>query len=439
MSATTSTPTRSKTGLIFLAFIAFISLGLPDGLFGVAWPSLRKEFELPLDYMGYFLLLVTFGYLTSSFFSGRVISRFGVGGVLAASCFATGASLIGYTLVPHWMGIVGLGLFAGAGAGAIDAGLNTYIASHHGEGLMQWLHASFGVGVTLGPIIMTTGLNQFDSWRFGYVAVGTAQIILAACFALSASMWQQDGHEPTSESEQLLTDYKTPLLETLRYPWTWVSIALFFIYTGIELTLGHWAYTLLTEGRGVESDVAGLWAGGYWGMFTLGRISAGLYAKRIGIHALLQGSLLSALFGALLLWWNPVEVVSLAGIAIIGFAIAPIFPGFVSGTSSRVGAKHAANTIGMQISAAGAGVAVLPSVAGLLARRVSLEALPPYLAGLLLLLFILYTASARRKNASLSTTLVLDTNLGISPMDQVAGVPLENVPSVDTASQNPRA
>ena len=134
------------------------------------------------------------GYLTSSFSSGRIIARLGVGKTLALSCAATGAGLLGYTLVPAWPMMVALGVVAGLGTGAIDAGLNTYVAAHFGEGLMQWLHASFGIGITLGPIIMTLGLNFFNSWRVGYRVVGTAQLALAACFLLTLAMWR-DNHD----------------------------------------------------------------------------------------------------------------------------------------------------------------------------------------------------------------------------------------------------
>ena len=112
-------------------------------------------------------MATTAGYLTSSFLSGRVIARLGVGGLLAASCAATGAGLIGYTLVPDWWMVVALGAVVGFGAGAIDAGINTYVASNFGPGSMQWLHASYGIGVTLGPIIMTVGISASDSWRWG--------------------------------------------------------------------------------------------------------------------------------------------------------------------------------------------------------------------------------------------------------------------------------
>ena len=141
--------------LVLLAYIAFIALGMADGLLGVAWPSIRGEFSIPIDSLGLLLIASVTGYVTSSFLSGTLVSRFGVGKLLAASYTLAGLALLGYTLVPSWSMLVSLGLFAGLGAGAIDAGLNTYVASHFGEGAMQWLHASYGIGVTLGPVLMT--------------------------------------------------------------------------------------------------------------------------------------------------------------------------------------------------------------------------------------------------------------------------------------------
>ena len=400
MPTTFTRKTTSKIGLIFLAYVAFISLGLPDGLLGVAWPSIRADFSQPLDSLGFMLVAGMLGYLTSSFLSGQLMAWLGVGGLLAASCAATGAGLIGYTLVPTWWMMVALGAVAGLGAGAIDAGINTYIAANHGEGLMQWLHASFGIGVTLGPIIMTTGINRFDSWRMGYAVVGTAQITLGLCFALTAKMWQRADEGEKSGDEQRLTDYKTTLGETLRQPRVWLSLLLFFIYTGIELSLGHWAYTLLTESRGIAPAVAGLWAGSYWGTFTLGRILAGLYAQRLGSHTVLRISMFAALVGAVLLWWSPAQIVGLLGVAITGFAVAPIFPAMVSGTSQRVGVHHAANTIGMQIGAAGLGASLLPGLAGVLARRISLEVIPVYLVTLIVVLLLLYGLATRQQERS---------------------------------------
>ena len=379
-----------RLGLVLLAYVAFIALGMPDGLLGIAWPSIRADFSLPLDALGALLVASTTGYLISSSLSGALIARMGVGRVLLVSCATTGLALVGYTLVPEWWMMVLLGIFAGLGAGAIDAGLNTYVAAHFGEGLMQWLHASFGVGVTLGPIIMTVALTQLNSWRFGYHIVSVFQFALAACFLMTLSMWNQTDEHPEAEQTKRLTDYQTPMSETVRQFRVWRSVLMFFFYTGAELSLGVWTYSLLTEARGVPAEVAGLWAGSYWATFTLGRMLAGLYAKRVGVDTLVQSSVLGAILGSILLWWNPFDAASVVAVAVIGFALAPIFPSMISGTSQRVGEHFAANAIGMQISAAGLGAAVIPSLLGILARQTSLEVIPICILALFIVLFGLY-------------------------------------------------
>lgn len=376
MNLLTKVKTYPRLGLILLAFIAFVALGLPDGLLGVGWPSIRTGFSIPLDAIGMLLTASVAGYMSSSFMSGFLLSRVGVGRVLVASCFLTGVALIGFTLVPQWWMMVLLGVLSGLGAGAIDAGLNTYVAANFGEGVMQWLHACWGIGITAGPIIMTLGLTAYSTWHFGYRAVGAFQIALAAGFLLTLAMWSQ--HKPPAgvQAEKRLTDYKTPLGETLRQPQVWLSLTLFFLYVGAETSLGTWTYTLLTESRGVDLTLAGFFAGSYWFTFTIGRIAAGTVVKSLGIHKLVLGGLVGALLGALLLIWNPSQIANVIAVGVIGLSIAPIFPAMMSGTRKRVGDHFAANTIGMQMAATGFGTAVIPSLMGVLAQRISLEVIP---------------------------------------------------------------
>lgn len=368
-----------KFGLVLMAFMAFVALGLPDGLLGVGWPSIRADFSVPLDALGLYLIAAVSGYMTSSFVSGFLLSRVGVGRVLVASCLLTGLALIGYTVVSQWWMMVFLAVFAGLGAGAIDAGLNTYVAANFGEGLMQWLHASWGIGITMGPIIMTIGLASLSSWEFAYRIVAAVQIALAVCFALTLGMWTRDAGPEDATAVKKLTDYQTPLGETLQRPQVWLSVILFFLYVGAEMSLGTWTYTLLTESRGIDVTLAGFFAGSYWLTFTVGRIIAGLFASRVGVNKLVFGGLSGALLGAGLLVWNPSASANVVAVAIIGLSIAPIFPAMMSGTRARVGDDYAANTIGMQMTATGLGTAVIPGLMGVLAHRISLEIIPVFL------------------------------------------------------------
>ena len=385
-------------GLIIISFIAFISLGLPDGLLGVAWPGIRDYFDLPVDALGIILIFGTSGYMLSSFLSGVLMRRLGIGKLLSLSCAATAGSLFVYAHTSSWWIFVMFSVISGLGAGAIDAGINTYVAKYHSSRMMQWLHASFGVGITSGPVIMTLGISMTSRWQSGYLVVSIAIAILAAVFFATKSMWFGI---TVNSSEEHHAETDATLFETLKTIPAQLSMLTFFLYTGVELGLGMWTYLLLTESRGVAPEVAGYVTGSYWGMFTVGRIIAGLYARRIADSKLIYLSVSLALIGIGLLLTNSGQLTSILGIGVAGFAIAPIFPGLVSSTASRVGRIHQANTIGMQMAAAGFGVTIVPSLAGVLAKFYGLEVIPLYLLTVLsLMLLVFATLNYQSKNNS---------------------------------------
>jgi fucose permease len=395
---------RTKINVLILAYIAFTMVGLPVGLLGVAWPTMRAGFALPLDAMGTLLISSTVGYFLASFFIARMINRYGIGALLIFSSVLSALVAFGYTLAPAWWVIVGLGVLAGFGGGILDSGLNTYMAAEYQESEMQWLHAFFGLGATLSPLVMTASLSRLLSWRPGYIFFGILMGVLTVVFWLTYSAWRAPRKIPetATQSGQAgpgLMDYQTSVWKSLLHPQTWVGILLFLIYTGAELTLGNWTYTLFTEGRGISPQIAGIWAGGFWAVFTIGRMLGGLYAHRVRLKTLLFSAISLALAGSILFWWNPLPLVGVLGVFVVGLGMAPIFPGLVSSTSRRVGEQHAANTIGIQMSAASVGGALLPALAGFLAQRFTLEAIPVMLVVSLLGLLILYIFSTGVKMA----------------------------------------
>lgn len=386
---------RRTALLVGLSYAAFISLGLPDGLIGVGWPSIRQTFGLPLDALGALLLTFTAGYLTSSFSSGRVLARLGVGRLLVLSCAATATALLVYGLAPAWWAIVVLGVLSGLGAGAIDAGLNTYAANNFDARTVNWLHASFGVGAATGPVIMTSVLTAGYSWRLGFLIVGCVQLALAACFALTRRSWESGAVHADAESGG-----SAPALATLRLPAVWLSVALFFIYTGVEIAAGQWMYSLLTEARGVSTGVAGLLVSLYWASLTAGRVLFGAIARSVALDRALLFCMLGFALGAALVWLNLAAWLSFGGFALMGFCLAPIFPSLISATPSRIGAAHVANTIGFQVAAASLGGGALPALIGVLADSLGLEVLgPALLIGALAMLALFAALRSRGRPA----------------------------------------
>ena len=389
---------NSRAGLILLIFVAFIALGMPDGLLGVGWPSIRASFNVPIDALGALLFVSMIGYLTSSFLSGELTRRWGVGRLLIVSCALTGAGLIGYTLVTQWWMMVALGLAAGMGAGGIDSSLNAYVARHYSAGLMQWLHASYGVGITAGPLIMTAALTNFRDWRLGYLLVGAVQIVLAITFWITLPIWQQNNSASAESPAE--PQKEVNLGQTLKRRRVWLSMLLFFFYVGSEVTMGTWVYSLLTEGRGVDPQLAGYFAGSYWFTFTIGRILAGLVTRKINIQSLVKVCIIAAILAGVILGLNLSTWVNLAAVAVIGFAFAPVFPGLMSGTPLRVGQQHSNNTIGMQAAAGALGGTALTSLVGVLARVYGLEVVPSAMVAFLACLLAGYIIFERKGAAA---------------------------------------
>ena len=136
-----------RSGLLLLiAYIGFISLGLPDTLIGVAWPSVRTTFALHQSSLGALFIGGGCGYFLASFFTGRLLTAMGVGWLLAASTALVTICAFGFARAPVWMLFVVCAFLQGLGSGAIDAGLNNYGAHHFSARQMNWLHACYSIG-----------------------------------------------------------------------------------------------------------------------------------------------------------------------------------------------------------------------------------------------------------------------------------------------------
>ncbi|MGD9028976.1 MAG: MFS transporter [Anaerolineae bacterium] len=387
---------KLKTGsaLIAVAYFSYVLLGLPNGALGVAWPAIRESFGLPLDALGTLLTAVTIGYILVSFNSGRIVSLTDLGSFLILSSVASAAGLLGYALAPSWWIMVLFGLLLGVGAGAVDAGMNMYVAANYGPREMNWLHACFGIGVTLGPAMMTALINTGRSWRWGYAIIVLLQTLLAILFRLTVDRWRD--RKPASTAARLGASSATKRsVDTLRLPLAWLGILIFINHTGVQFTAGQWAYSLFTEARAVAPATAGLWISIYWGSLTAGRLLLGPVAERLGVVPLLRICIGGIASGSALVWWHVTDLVSFLGLALIGLSVAPLFPSLISSTPKRVGVEHAANAIGFQVAAGSVGIALLPGFAGILAENLGLEIIGPFLVVASIVMLLLHEAMVR--------------------------------------------
>ena len=217
---------------------------------------------------------------------------------------------------------------------------------------------------------------------------------MAACFHLTLGLWAIAGRRRTAPRPRGPSAGR--LRDALREPRVRGNALVFFLYTGAEATAGQWAYSLLTEARGMAPAAAGVAASAYWGSIFVGRLAFGAIAHHVPPPTLLRLGMAGAPLAALVVCLTRSGALGFAGLFALGLLIAPIFPLLIAETPARVGERHAAHAIGFQISAATLGAGALPALAGLLARHVGLESLGPFLLATTLLLLLLHERGARR-------------------------------------------
>lgn len=364
----------SRTALLALAYLAFVSLGLPDAVLGVAWPSMRIGFGLGQALLGLPLAISALAYFCSGLLAGRLMLRLGIGRLLAASTALVAVSVFGYSLAPSFFLVLGAAVLVGFGSGAIDAALNTYAARSFRPRHMTWLHAAYAAGAMAGPAIMTAALAGGASWRAGYAVVGVLLAALVPAFFALRGRWDAAPPGiPAAEKGFRADDRPVGALGALRSGRVWLQIGIFFLYTGLEVAAGQWCYTVLTEARGVGATEAGAWTSAYWGGLLAGRIVLGMAVERVGQVRMLRLATLGAVLSAVLFALPGLPIAGVA-LPLLSFSLASIYPGLMTETPRRVGAGLAPHAVGFQVSAATAGVAAVPSLAGVLSQRFGLAA-----------------------------------------------------------------
>ncbi len=383
--------TQTSRSLLWISLLSFIAIGMQGSAFGVAWLSMQESFDKTLESLGVLLFASTLGGFVISFYGGRFIAWLGLGWfcLLGSSLVVVSSLLMG--LGGAWYLIVLSSLVWGVGSTAINTGVNTYVASHYPSRQMNWLHAIFGVGATLGPLLVTFTVTDLHlSWRLSYFIFAVSAGILTLLFFFTLNHW----HLKVRVAE---TRPAPTLPQTLKLVPVWLGTALFITHVGMQVSTGQLSNNLLVEGRGIDPKTAGLWVSLFWGFITIGRLTFGTFIDRLGPATVLRFCTFGTILGALLVWWNAAPVMSFIGLALIGFTLAPVFPTSVSRIPSLVGAAHSPNAIGIEMAGASLGGALLPGAVGYLAKQLGLGVIPACFVAIALLQFVTHEALTQQE------------------------------------------
>lgn len=378
------------TLLLVVIYASFISLGLPDSLLGVSWPLMQPYFKVPFGFAGLVSMTISGGTIVSSLLSSRALKRFGTGKVTAVSVLMTAVALLGISLAPSFLWLFLLALPLGLGAGAVDSGLNEYVAEHYAARHMSWLHCFWGVGALSGPLIMSRYTALGESWRTTYRTIAVIQFVLVALITLSLPLWgkaarAKDGAGEARGEKEKAKRGEASLLAPLRLGGIKIALVSFLFYCGAEASMGLWGASYLVKSKGLDAATAASWVSLFYGGITVGRLVSGFVSMAVKNRTLIRGGEIMIAVGALVLILPLPKIFTLVAFIIIGLGCAPIYPSMLHETPQRFGLDNAQAVMGFQMAVAYIGSTCLPPLFGFIASTTSTALLP---------FFILFYAAA---------------------------------------------
>jgi fucose permease len=387
--------------LLVIIYAAFISLGLPDSLLGSAWPSMYGGFGVPISNAGIVSIVIAIGTVVSSLNSNRLITRFGTAPVTIVSVGMTSAALLGMSFAPSFSLFVLCAIPLGLGAGSVDAGLNNFVALHYKASHMNWLHSFWGVGASIGPIILAFFLQRSGLWTSGYRVISIIQGVLMVMLICSLPLWKRVTNTEESPSPNNTEKGERPsfgLLQLFKLKKAKVTLVSFFCYCAVEATVGLWGSTYLVLVRNIDAETAAAWIALYYFGITLGRMLSGFLSMKLTQKSMIRlGQTIIAL-GIIVLFLPFGGNFLLAGFFLIGLGCAPIFPSLLHETPRTFGKEYSQAMMGVQMATAYIGTMLMPPLFGLLGRFIGYNLFPYYLIVILILMILMVQLMYRRRN-----------------------------------------
>ncbi|WP_028596533.1 MFS transporter [Paenibacillus assamensis] len=377
------------TFFLLIIYLAFISLGLPDSLLGVAWPIMHKEYNASFETAGLLSMIIAGGTIVSSSMSGLMLKWLGTGRITFISSLMTAAALLGFAYAPSLIWLIVLAIPLGLGAGAVDAALNNYVALHYKAHHMSWLHSFWGVGATIGPFIMSYYMVGSSGWRDGYFTIAMIQFALVVILLLTLPLWKRVVHKGNDESATDTTanhneidatisthDTQNKKGSPLKMKGAKATLLAFLFYCGTEATMGLWGSSFLVNVKGLPASVAAQWVSMYYAGITVGRFITGFITLKVSNKMLIRSGQFIALTGAVILLLPLPTTFSLIGFIMVGLGCAPIYPCMLHETPVRFGKEQSQHLMGYQMAVAYTGATLLPPLLGWAASLTTIAILP---------------------------------------------------------------
>ena len=370
--------------LLVIIYIAFIGLGVPDSLIGSAWPAIHTELSIPVEMVSILTFLISGCTVLSSMFSAKILNKLGTAKVTALSTAMTALSLFGFSVAPSFWFMIPLAIVLGLGAGAIDSGLNNYVALHCKASHMNFLHCFYGVGVSLSPYLMSLAFSNVG-WRGGYRYAFYVQSAIAILLIVSLPMWKKTSSEEHAQEEKGVTLTFLQMAKKSEVRQVWVIM---LMTNAIEYACGVWGSTYLVEEKNFNIEHGALALTIYYVGMSLGRFFSGLLANKIKTwKRIFIGTVILAPATLIMLLPLP-DIFCVVALFLIGLGNGSIYPNMIHLTPHNFGKEVSQSIMGSQIAFAYIGVMLAPPMVSLISGVFGIKIYPALLAVLYVVMVI---------------------------------------------------
>ena len=384
-----------STFIYVIVYLCFIALGLPDSVFGAAWPSMYPQFGVPVSWAGAVSMTIAAGTVVSSLMSDRLLKKFGIGTIAYFSVGLTCLAVFGFSFVKSYPLLFLFAIPYGLGAGSIDAAVNNFAALYFPSKHMSWLNCMWGIGTIFGPYMIGFGLNRGLGWQFGYRAVGSILLVFTVCLIFASGRWTRADVKKNLGADQ--KKKKSPLKSTLKIKGAIEILIAFFCYSAVEQTTMLWASSYMKIHNSMSEAMAASFASMFFIGITAGRAVNGFLAIKFSDTFLIrlgEGIIASGIIIMMLPFEN--NYLTLIGLIIIGLGCAPVYPCIIHSTPEHFGEENVGALVGVQMAFAYTGTTTMPPLFGLISNRTSVSSLPYFLLFFLVLLTVMHEIVVRK-------------------------------------------
>lgn len=381
--------------LLAIIYLCFVSLGLPDSLLGAGWPTMYKDLNVDSSFVSVIALVITLFTTLSALFTPKVLAKLETKWVVIISIILTIIGMVGFSFSNQVYFFFIFALPYGAGAGAIDAALNSYVAKHYSARVMNFLHCFYGLGAIISPNIMAIAISH-STWNDGFLYTSYIQIGILILVIATIPLWKINNKK---EEETIKSDHS--FKSALKTKGVIFSILALFCYCSAEGIAFLYTSTYFDTLHPTLSDdvVASFGSLVFFGLMV-GRIVSGILSKRVNDKKLIRlGSLTSFIAIIFISIPTNIVIIPVIGFVTLGMGMGPIYPSIQHLVPINFGKEKSDTIIALEMGGAYFGFTVFPLIFGFMQQYISMWLFPVFVGILLmsspLLMELSYKAIAK--------------------------------------------